>query len=141
MKNKTANDRILEIREAMKYNQADFASLVGLTNTQLSRIENGEGNPRLSTLKRICAATGANLVWLSEGKGDRGELKAVEIDGNGPYRDFAIQQLEDERDTWRDKYDQVWKRLEFFLDRLPLGKHKPVKGSAVHKTALTEVAA
>lgn len=43
-------------REASGYNQADFARLVDLSPSWLSRIENGQANPSPDALRRIALA-------------------------------------------------------------------------------------
>jgi len=48
-------------REKLRLTLADVSQRSGVTIAQLSRIENGLADPRLSTLVRILDATGASL--------------------------------------------------------------------------------
>ncbi len=60
----TVNERVKLLRTHLNQTQQEFSSLVGLTNTQLSRIENGEGVPQRGTIQKIIANTGVDKVWL-----------------------------------------------------------------------------
>lgn len=127
---KTVNTRVKLLRTHLNLTQQDFSSLVGLTSTQLSRIENGESAPQKGTLKQIIDRTGVNSEWLLEGKG---ELKVLAVinktqDESNPYRDYAIQRLEKEAETWQQKYNELFQMFRSVLER----------GSAKHKA--TELA-
>jgi transcriptional regulator with XRE-family HTH domain len=56
--------RIRSLRESRGWNLTDLAARTGLDPANLSRLERGEGNPRLSTLERLADALGCrvNLV-------------------------------------------------------------------------------
>lgn len=54
--------RIVELREARGWNQAELAHNADMRIATLSELENGKSNPRLSTLVRIADALGVN-VW------------------------------------------------------------------------------
>ena len=45
---------IQEIRVLKNLSQGDLAAKIGITQTALSRIENGDAEPRKSTLNSIC---------------------------------------------------------------------------------------
>ena len=64
------NERVKEIRKALKLNQADFGERLGLRNTAISKIENGENGVTDQTLKSICREFGVNESWLRTGEGD-----------------------------------------------------------------------
>jgi len=52
------------IRQRMKrgWSQADLASAIGTRQPVISRLERGEGNPSLKTLKRIAEALNLSLA-------------------------------------------------------------------------------
>ena len=52
---------ILEARIEKGLTQKDIAELTGISQADISRIENGEGNPTLSTMQRIATALGCTL--------------------------------------------------------------------------------
>jgi DNA-binding XRE family transcriptional regulator len=50
-------------RETQGLTIAELAKLVGLSNTTVQQLEQGQGNPRLSTLVTVTAALGLKL-WV-----------------------------------------------------------------------------
>lgn len=123
---KTVNSRIKMLRTHLGLTQQDFSKLVGLTNTHLSRIENEENSPQISTVDQISDRTGVDKDWLLHGLG---ELKIIKIKeqeniNNNPYKDYAIKRLEKEADDWKKKYEDVIDRLFKMIDRGNLGKFK-----------------
>ena len=48
------------------FSQVRLAQLTGLSQTWISRLENGEENPSLETLKRLALAFGVGLTNLLE---------------------------------------------------------------------------
>ena len=52
---------MIEARNQAGMTQADIAKATGMKQAAVSRLENGETNPTLRTIKRIAAATGKTL--------------------------------------------------------------------------------
>lgn len=52
---------ILEGREARDLTQKQLAEATGITQADISRLENGTANPSLRTLKRLAAGMGMTL--------------------------------------------------------------------------------
>lgn len=52
------SDRIREVRMAANLTQAELAERSGLTQSHISRLENGEHSPSQATIKRIADALG-----------------------------------------------------------------------------------
>lgn len=52
---------IIEGREANDLTQKQLADATGITQADISRLENGTGNPSLRTLKRLAAGMGMQL--------------------------------------------------------------------------------
>lgn len=52
---------ILEGREARALTQKQLAEVTGITQADISRLENGTANPSLRTLKRLAAGLGMDL--------------------------------------------------------------------------------
>ncbi len=93
----TINERVKLLRTYLNQTQQEFSSLVGLTNTQLSRIENGEGTPQRGTIQQIIDNTGVDKDWFIEGKG---ALKIVAVShksqtDNAPWKEEAYQSLKE----------------------------------------------
>lgn len=122
------NSRVKMLRTHLNMTQQDFSTLVGVTSTQLSRIENGESAPQKGTLNQIIEKTGVDSEWFLNG---RGELKVNAVvnkaqhNSDNPYKDYAIQRLEKEADTWQQKYNDLFQMFNKFIDRGGnLGKFK-----------------
>lgn len=64
------NDRVKQIRKALGMNQADFGSRIGLRNTAISKIENGENGVTDQTLVSICREFRVDERWFRSGEGE-----------------------------------------------------------------------
>ncbi len=53
---------IIEGRKSLNLSQADLAELTGIHQADISRLENGNGNPSLKTLKRLATGLNKRLV-------------------------------------------------------------------------------
>lgn len=65
----TVNERFKEARKWLGFNQKDFASEIGISQTHVSGIENGKDNPSASLLKLISIKFNINEEWLTDGVG------------------------------------------------------------------------
>lgn len=65
----TVNERFKEARKWLGFNQKDFASEIGISQTHVSGIENGKDNPSASLLKLISIKFNINEEWLTGGVG------------------------------------------------------------------------
>ena len=61
----TTGQRLRDRRVSLRLTLADVSARSGVTIAQLSRIENGLADPRLTTLMRILEATGATLADIA----------------------------------------------------------------------------
>ncbi|MCL1786443.1 MAG: helix-turn-helix domain-containing protein [Defluviitaleaceae bacterium] len=52
---------LIDARKASGLTQKQLSELTGITQGDISRLENGNGNPSLNTLKRLAMATGTTL--------------------------------------------------------------------------------
>ncbi|GAB04115.1 helix-turn-helix domain-containing protein [Gordonia amarae] len=52
-------DRLVQLRKDKRLSQQDVADAMGVTQSAVARIESGERDPRLSTLRRYAHAVGA----------------------------------------------------------------------------------
>ena len=56
---------LLDLRETQKLTQVELARLVGTSQANISKFENGKFNPSVAFLKRVAAACGVKLnVYL-----------------------------------------------------------------------------
>ena len=64
------NERIKALRKALKLNQSEFASKLGILQASVSRLESGANEPSNSTIVAICSVFGCDEVWLRTGEGE-----------------------------------------------------------------------
>lgn len=57
---------LAHLRTQSGINRTDFARMVGISVSHLRELENGGGNPMLTTQHRIAAALGTTLIEMSE---------------------------------------------------------------------------
>lgn len=65
----TVAERIKFVRKHFRLNQVDFASIIGISQTHISKIESGKDNASNKVLLAICSEFGINLDWLKDGIG------------------------------------------------------------------------
>jgi transcriptional regulator with XRE-family HTH domain len=66
----TVKDRILELRNVLKLNQAEFAKRLGMKATGLSMIEVGSNPLTDKNIKLICMLFNVSETWLRTGSGE-----------------------------------------------------------------------
>ena len=57
---------IIAVRKDKNITQKELSDLTGITQADISKIENGNANPSLKTLKKLAAAFGKKLVISCE---------------------------------------------------------------------------
>lgn len=74
----TINDRIKEIRRNNKLNQKQFAQILGISQTHISKIESNKDMPSKKLQKLICIEFNINEHWLETGEGSINQTKLNE---------------------------------------------------------------
>jgi predicted transcriptional regulator len=69
---------IKQARRAARLTQADLARRAGMKQPEIARLESTGANPRVSTLRRVVAATGHNLALGLDGIPEVDETMIVE---------------------------------------------------------------
>jgi transcriptional regulator with XRE-family HTH domain len=153
-KKQTVGERLKSLREAYKgrgVTAKAIADAAKISPMQLNNMENDRVKSfNYETVRLIAQYLGSTPEWIMDNNGDMLPNGLVEVNSStdsnetsvkNPYRDFAIQQMEQrihdkeqEASTWRQKYEQVWGRLEFLMDRMQVGKLKPVEETALAYT-------
>lgn len=59
---------MLDSRDEKKLTQKDLSDLTGITQSDISKIENGIGNPSIKTLDRLASAMGKKVVISFENR-------------------------------------------------------------------------
>ena len=55
---------MLEFRSEQKLTQQELAARTGINRSDISKIENGNANPSLKTMKRLAAAMGEESPYI-----------------------------------------------------------------------------
>lgn len=64
------NERIIELRKALKLTQTEFGNRLGVGKTTISQIEHGINNITEQMIKSICREFRINEEWLRTGNGE-----------------------------------------------------------------------
>lgn len=64
------NERIKQIRNALKLTQTDFAEKIGISRSALTKLEAGTSVPAGTTIKAMVREYNVNEQWLREGVGE-----------------------------------------------------------------------
>lgn len=67
---KNIGKRLLQLRVRKQLTQAKMATLVGKTQEEIYKYENGRRVPTTQSLEDISKGTGCNLNWLVMGEGE-----------------------------------------------------------------------
>jgi transcriptional regulator with XRE-family HTH domain len=65
----TVNDRIKQVRTALKMSQAEFAKAVFISNSYIAELENAHRKVNDRIIHLISLTFGVNETWLKNGKG------------------------------------------------------------------------
>jgi transcriptional regulator with XRE-family HTH domain len=72
--------RLREIRQRKYLTQQELADKIGSTKANISRLESGDQEPRISTVRRLAEALGVELdelvIWGGEEAPDTGKAAA-----------------------------------------------------------------
>lgn len=63
------NIRFKLVRKSLGKTQNEFGKILGITNTAVSKIENGENSITEQNIRTLCRELGVNEVWLRTGEG------------------------------------------------------------------------
>ena len=64
------NERIKELRRALKLTQAEFASKIGSVQNTITGYETGRREPSNQVITLICKTFNVSEVWLKTGEGE-----------------------------------------------------------------------
>lgn len=134
--NTTPGRRLKDFREALNFSTKELAERLNVSKSLIEKMESDQMAVSEKTAKQLQNIYKLPKEWLLEGIAEM--QFETELSKDYPYRDQLITQLKSdlakrEADalTWKEKYEQAWSRLEFLLDRLPLGKSKSVRETAL----------
>lgn len=73
----TIGERFKYVRKHNKLNQVDFASILGISQTHVSKIEKNADNPSETLLRFVAYMFAINIDWLKTGEGEPHEHNGV----------------------------------------------------------------
>lgn len=76
------NERIIDLRKALKLTQTEFGQRLGVGKTAISKLEKGERNITEQMIKSICREFRVNEEWL---RNDTGEMFVAVEDPTAAY--------------------------------------------------------
>lgn len=62
--------RLKQLRKQLGLSQQEFGKALGVSNTAISKLENGENNVTDQMTKLICREFNVDYIWLTTGKGE-----------------------------------------------------------------------
>lgn len=115
-------DRVRNLRKNLRLSQEQFGEIIGITNTAVSKIENGENNLTDQNIKALCREFNVNENWLRTGTGEM----FVQLARDEEIAAFVGHLLSDEKDTFKKRLVSVlsklnesdWEALEKVLTKL-----------------------
>lgn len=133
---RTVNERIKMLRNHLNLTQQEFAERVGITSTQLSRIENGDGTPQNTTIQKISEGTNVSFEWLLHEKGDfNPQVFSKKVVGNDdPWKNVAFQQIAGERDSLKKEVERLWQMISHYTSGTKPNFHQALNASGLVKT-------
>lgn len=111
----TVNERIKMLRTSLNLTQSEFSEIVGLTNTQLSRIENGNGAPQNATLKGILDNIDVSKDWLLNGTGELNpqiNIKSKLANNNSQWKDEAYFEVKSKNAILEKELERLWQMVQ-----------------------------
>lgn len=99
------DEGVKALRNRLKLSQTELATELDLSVSLISKIESGDIEPSSKLLRKMKDKYGVDSDALSKGEVIMKEISMSRSDN--PYRDYAIKQVEQERDYFKEKYTQV----------------------------------
>ncbi|MCB0280446.1 MAG: helix-turn-helix transcriptional regulator [Calditrichaeota bacterium] len=73
-------NRIREIRENKKYSATDLAKQIGISESELAKIEDGQANPKFSVLNKVAEVLNCEVVDLMERRSEQSKRRTEDSD-------------------------------------------------------------
>lgn len=102
------NRRLKDLRKSLSLNQEEFGGKIGVTNTAVSKWENGDREIPDSAILSICREFGVNEVWLRTGYGEMFRPRSAEAE----LAELIRSRLLDAPDTFQAALVRMLLRLE-----------------------------
>ena len=103
------NNRVKELRKALKMSQDEFGKTVGITGSGVSKIESGDRSVTDQLVFSLCAAYKVNETWLRTGEGEMFRTRSRDEELAAFFGSVTLQ---------NDPDDEFKRRLLHVLSRL-----------------------
>lgn len=123
----TVNERIKLLRTDLNLTQQQFSDLIGITSTQLSRIENGNSAPQNATIKGILENIEVSKDWLLDGKGElKAQVKSNNkfADVNSPWKEEAYLEVKSKNALLEKELERLWQMIQHLTGGAKPNFHK-----------------
>ena len=116
------NERIRELREALKKSQDEFAKELELSRNYISLVENGQRNLSSQSIKLLCSIHNVNEEWLRTGNGEM----FIPVSKSDLIADMMSDVLKCDEDAFKRRLisalarldDDGWNNLESLIDMI-----------------------
>ena len=120
------NERIRQLRAALKLSQTEFGAKINLSQNYIWMIEKGERTPSDRTIADICREFGVSLAWLETGEGEM----YVQRSANEELALMVADLMGDADESFRKRFvtallalpPESWWRIEQFVRSLSAGQ-------------------
>ncbi len=115
------NERLKELRKALKLTQRQLGERLGIGDTAVSKIEKGDNTLTEQNIKLICKEFRVSESWLRTGDGEM-----FDPDPQAEIMDFIGQLMHDNEDSFKQRFiatlaklrEDDWKVLERIANEL-----------------------
>lgn len=116
------NERIRQLRAALKLSQAEFGARINLSQNYIWMIEKGERTPSDRTISDICREFDVSLAWLETGEGEM----YVHRSANEELALMVAELMGDADESFRKRFiaallalpPEFWPEFEKFLKKI-----------------------
>lgn len=120
------NERIRQLRAALKLSQTEFGAKINLSQNYIWMIEKGERTPSDRTIADICREFSVSLAWLETGEGEM----YIHRSANEELALMAADLMGDADESFRKRFvtallalpPESWGRIEQFVRSLSAGQ-------------------
>ena len=106
----TLGERIFFVRKSNNLNQKDFAKMLGISQTHVSKIESGAENPSETLLLFISYQFAVSMEWLKEEKGNYTGNFGSSVKASFDRLSFVRHKIE-EKATYMNT-DSIWEYVD-----------------------------
>lgn len=121
----TINERLRELREALRLNPTQFAVELGVSSSLIQKIETGEKPVSSKVVSAILSKWSVSQVWLQDGKGEmtpEGKIEPISPEsGNNAdqWQRDAFTEIRSKNQILEKEIERVWKIVHYLTNTRP----------------------